>query len=89
LYELFFQRPPTAEEIEDGKEFVTTFRAAQRTDTTEIVPSTSVVFGQANPNRGRRGQAPGRSPAPVHRPLTGWQEYAHALLLTNEASFVN
>ena len=22
-------------------------------------------------------------------PLTGWQEYAHALLLTNEASFVN
>jgi mono/diheme cytochrome c family protein len=89
LYELFFQRPPTAEEIEDGKEFITTFHTAQRTDTTEITPSTSVVFGQANPNRGRRGQNPGKPQAPVHRPLTGWQEYAHALLLSNEASFVN
>ena len=28
--------------------------------------------------------------APVARlPLNAWQEYAHALLLTNEAAFVN
>ena len=63
--------------------------AAPRTDTTEVAPSTPVVFGQGNPNRGRRGQNPGKPQAPVHRPLTGWQEYAHALLLSNEASFVN
>jgi hypothetical protein len=25
----------------------------------------------------------------VRVPLTGWQEYAHALLLTNEAAFVH
>ena len=28
LYELFFQRPPTEEEIRAGKEFVATFQAA-------------------------------------------------------------
>ena len=38
-------------------------------------------------NRRRGGNA--RNPARVYRPLTGWQEYAHALLLANEASFVN
>ena len=62
--------------------------AAPRTDTTEVAPSTPVVFGQESQSRSSRTES-GTSPAPVHRPLTGWQEYAHALLLTNEASFVN
>ena len=50
---------------------------------------------------GQRGsRAPGRTRrrarvaaavllSAVRLPLTGWQEYAHALLLTNEAAFVN
>jgi len=45
------------------------------------------------PGRGRgRGAAQGQGrgqAAPVRLPLSGWQEYAHALLLTNEAAFVN
>ena len=45
---------------------------------------------QAGAQRGARGQGRGRGGAAVVRlPLNGWQEYAHALLLTNEAAFVN
>ena len=46
----------------------------------------------ARGQQGARGQGQGRGrggPAPVRLPLTGWQEYGHALLLTNEAAFVN
>jgi hypothetical protein len=39
--------------------------------------------------RGQQAQGRGRGAQPPRLPLTGWQEYAHALLLTNEASFVN
>jgi cytochrome c553 len=84
LYDLFFQRPPSDEEIKNGKEFVATFRTTGSTGASAS-PLPTEVMGQANRRRG--GQAkPG---ARVYRPLTGWQEYAHALLLTNEASFVN
>jgi hypothetical protein len=85
LYELFFQRPPTEEEIQDGKEFVATFQT-KMADAQPALPAPAVM-GQAQ--RGKRGAGPPKAAAPVRRPLTGWQEYAHALLLTNEASFVN
>jgi hypothetical protein len=85
LYELFFQRPPSDEEIHDGAEFVAALQA-ETPSTAENIPAVApTVFGQANR---RRGNNQGK-PAPRHKSLTGWQEYAHALLLTNEASFVN
>jgi hypothetical protein len=84
LYDLFFQRPPSAEEIEDGKKFVETFQTGESAESSSVAPQT--VFGQAN--RRRAGNAT-RPASKTHKPLSGWQEYAHALLLTNEASFVN
>jgi hypothetical protein len=87
LYELFFQRPPSEEEIRDGEQFVATFQTTEVASVPPVVPASTTVMGQAN--RGKRGTNPARPAAPVRKPLSGWQEYAHALLLTNEASFVN
>ena len=95
LYQLFFQRLPSAEEVQVGRTFVAEFQ-----------PSAEGPVGPAQAGRGRRGGVPpappldggrgqgrrGRGPdaPPQPRlPLNGWQEYAHALLLTNEAAFVN
>jgi hypothetical protein len=97
LYDLFFQRPPTEEEVRAGLEFVGTF---QPEVITRAEPLLNARGGRgrgapAGQQRGARGQGlvqggRGRGAAPVVRlPLTGWQEYAHALLLTNEAAFVN
>ena len=91
LYELFFQRPPSDEEIRVGKEFVATFQA-QAPD--RPAPAAAGARGAARGARGQgaRGQGQGRgrgAAQAVRLPLTGWQEYGHALLLTNEAAFVN
>jgi hypothetical protein len=86
LYELFFQRPATTEEIAAGHDFVGSFQAS--TAAAAPQPAAQPARGQ----RGARGQGRGRGaaqPAPVRIPLSAWQEYAHALLLTNEAAFVN
>ena len=92
LYELFFQRPPNVEEVRLGQQFIATFQPAA------AAAGAPRGFGAGDrgqgPGRGRgpRGAAAGQGrgqPMPVRVPLTGWQEYAHALLLTNEAAFVN
>jgi mono/diheme cytochrome c family protein len=94
LYELFFQRPPLEEEVRAGVEFIRTF---QPTAGPLLQPALTArgargARGADGPQRGARGQPQGRgrgAAQPVRLPLTGWQEYAHALLLTNEASFLN
>jgi hypothetical protein len=96
LYELFFQRPPTADEIRTGREFVEGFQASTAAP---VAPATAARGGRGGNNAGAggqrgagaRGQGRGAAApaAPVRIPLSGWQEYAHALLMTNEASFVN
>lgn len=94
LYELFFGRPASAEEIRDGQEFVSTYQASS------AVPAPAPAGrgargGNGGGNAGAAGQrgAPaqgrGRGAAVPRVPLSAWQEYAHALLLTNEATFVN
>ena len=96
LYELFFQRPPNVEEVRAGQQFVATFQPASAAQPAPAAAAGPRGFGQGargqqQPGRGRLGDA-GRGrgqAAPVRLPLTGWQEYAHALLLTNEAVFVN
>ena len=92
LYELFFQRPPRDVEIRAGQDFLRTFQPEGAAPT----PQTALPAGRGQAGRGvdgGRGRAArGRGavqPAPVRRPLSGWQEYAHALLLTNEALFIN
>ena len=88
LYELFFQRRPTQEEVRDGLEFVTAHHEPEKpvTAASGFQPVSNVI-GQGNKRKQQFNQpAPARA---SRKPLTGWQEYAHALLLTNEASFVN
>jgi hypothetical protein len=94
LYDLFFQRPPSDTEIKAGADFVASFQSGSSTpDST--APAARGARGGAAQGAGARGgargqaQGRGRGAQPPRLPLTGWQEYAHALLLTNEASFVN
>jgi mono/diheme cytochrome c family protein len=86
LYELFFQRLPLQEEIKNGLEFVAASRASEKTasEATDVQPVANVA-GQVN----QRKRPASQTSRTTRKPLTGWQEYAHALLLTNEASFVN
>jgi hypothetical protein len=96
LYELFFQRPATADEMRAGKDFVASFQAQAAAPAPG--PAARGARGARGGQQGQgargaqgrgRGAAPVAAPAPVRLPLNGWQEYAHALLLTNEAAFVN
>ena len=95
LYELFFQRPPRDDEVRAGTEFVAAFQPAAALPPGEPARGRRGAGAADGPQRGRgqgagrAGRAGGQQPAPVRLPLTGWQEYAHALLLTNEAAFVN
>ena len=92
LYELYFQRPPTGEETSAGLEFVREFQPGD-------VPAAPAPASGAKQcgRRGGRGGAQGeavaagrpRPAAPVRVPLNAWQDIRHALLLTNEAAFVN
>jgi len=95
LYDQFFQRPPTDTEIKVGANFIASFQPG----TSPPEPAAAGARGPrggaaqgAGARGGARGQGQGRgrgAAQPPRLPLTGWQEYAHALLLTNEASFVN
>ena len=105
LYELFFQRLPSEQEVKAGRTFVSEFQStgpspaapapagrARReasTDQPQGARGRGAPTDQSQEGRGQ-GRRGGRGPAATPRlPLTGWQEYAHALLLTNEAAFVN
>jgi hypothetical protein len=92
LYERIYQRLPKPEETSIGLEFV-----AQSTTPKAVVASADEVqpvsnrgkkFGpkQMAKQRFERNRTGDSSP---REPLTAWEEYAHALLQANEASFVN
>jgi hypothetical protein len=77
LYELFYQRPPNAAELELGRSFVTLKPAAS--------PPTSPATGATRRDRPDDRRAPGGTA----RPMDAWTEYAHALLMTDEFCFVD
>jgi hypothetical protein len=97
LYDLFFQRPPSDTEIKAGADFIASFQPGSNA-AAPASPAARGARGGAAQGAGARGGARGQQPQGRGRggaaqaprlPLNGWQEYAHALLLTNEASFVN
>jgi hypothetical protein len=93
LYERIYQRPPRPEEIKLALDFIAAAPAVeQRTASEPAVqtvsnpprrPAAKEMMQQRRQERGRGSQTVKRAP------LTAWQEYAHALLQANEASFVN
>jgi hypothetical protein len=85
LYELYFQRVPTADEVRAGGDFLSS--SASVGTLPPAAAGAGVGRGRGAQGRGGRGGR-GAAAAPV-RPLTNWQEYAHALLMTNELAFVH
>ncbi len=90
LYELIFQRLPSETEIKLGLAFL---NSTPEKDLVPVVASVQEV-AQANPKA--KGKAKGKgmdrqTPAakPAQKALGAWDKYAHALLQTNEATFVN
>ena len=87
LYELIFQRPPNPTETKLGLLFFADAPSTS-TDTLEFsTPAPKPAPAANTPNRGP-AKNPAARPATL-KPLSIWAEYAHALLLTNEASYVN
>ena len=85
LYELIFQRPPTPNELKLGLLFFSD-AAPSDTQTASLAPTAAPpALAAANGPKGAP-RGPGRGPL---KPLSVWAEYAHALLLTNEACYVN
>ncbi|MSU58454.1 MAG: DUF1549 domain-containing protein [Pedosphaera sp.] len=93
LYERIYQRPARPEEIQLGLEFISQSLPVEKL--TAVEPSVQTAAN--NPRRLGPKQAAKQQrfekgrPADNRKrsPLTAWQEYAHALLQANEASFVN
>ena len=87
LYNLLYQRPPTAQEVQLGLAF---FEEAP-TKTTALPAPAPVVQAAPVKVAAAKGklQLPAAAPRFTPRPLTAWAEYAHALILANEFTFVN
>lgn len=93
LYEIIYQRVPGPDEIRLGLEFVAA------AETPEDAAPVSVAAAPVRPARGgverqmraKREAMVAARKAGVRemKPLTAWAEYAHALLMANEAVFVN
>jgi hypothetical protein len=85
LYELVYQRLPKPEEIELGLEFLDEAPSSERVSFTPVA--------NLNAQRALRLNAAGRAGKPAQfrprAPLSRWEEYAHALLQANEASYLN
>ena len=91
LYERIFQREPTAVEIKLGLAFIEESPAPEMI-TTDARQHMKEQRQERN-NPGKRGG--GRAMTMVSlgtnqiRPIGSWVKYAHALLQTNEAIFIN
>jgi hypothetical protein len=98
LYQAIYQRPPRSEEIELGTDFV-----SQRDDSPEVsataanpliqkvsaTESGGQIDFRKKKQQEKRGGRRGGGQMRMRAPLKAWEEYAHALLQANEASFVN
>jgi len=92
LYERIYQRPPRPDEEKLGLEFIAETPESEKVSSGDnaLRPISNEDAKFPPPNAGQ--QPPFRRRPPLQRkrpPLNAWQEYAHALLQANEASFVN
>jgi cytochrome c553 len=86
LYQRIYQRPPRPEETKLGEEFI-----SQTPDPSNSVQEETAVRPISNePGKALgKGRRAGGRELKKRQPLKAWEEYAHALLQANEASFVN
>ena len=97
LYERIYQRLPQPTEIQLGLDFVAQAplvkKSVETIASTQTRPATRQERRQEIIQEKRAekigGKTPNNQPPKKRAPLTGWQEYAHALLQANELSFVN
>jgi len=94
LYDRIYQRPARPPEIQLGLDFVSQTplkeKSSKDTSVSQSDSSNERRVGPRAMAQQRRLERNQPANAPKKRaPLTGWQEYAHALLQANEASFVN
>jgi len=90
LYRRVYQRVPRPEEITLGIQFISETKASETSDLADISTQSSNDDPPRNRKQLARRQNGGKGNGMRKRaPLSAWQEYAHALLQANEASFVN
>jgi hypothetical protein len=92
LYERVYQRPPKPEEVKLGIEFVTEKPEKEELAAAAGVQQVSNDTDARKKFREKQGKKrPTRAPIDFKKrePLKIWEEYTHALLQANEASFVN
>ena len=89
LYSLLYQRLPSPQEIQLGLAFFE--EAPAKTTALPAAPAPVVAQTPAVKVAAAKGKLPLPQAAPrfTPRPLTAWAEYAHALILANEFTFVN
>ncbi|KAF0181448.1 MAG: Uncharacterized protein FD161_121 [Limisphaerales bacterium] len=85
LYHLIYQRPPAAQEIQLGLAF---FEEAPATGAGLPAAKPAAQTAPVRVAAAKKFQ-PAARPAFTPRPLSAWAEYAHALILANEFTFVN
>ena len=85
LYNLIYQRPPAAQEIQLGLAF---FEEAPATGASVPAPKPAAQAAPVKVAAAKKFQ-PAARPVFTPRPLSAWAEYAHALILANEFTFVN
>jgi hypothetical protein len=87
LYRRIYQRPPEPQETKLGSDFVASAPVTEAPRDGDLALRPIMNEGA----QGRPGQPgrKGRGIAKKRAPLKAWEEYAHALLQANEASFVN
>ncbi len=89
LFQLVYQRPPTAKEIQLSQQFIA---ACPPLSTVERSAVKVQVNNPAAASTAKKGKRPGKNDNFImvaRHPLNAWEEFAHTLLLANEATFVN
>ncbi len=88
LYQLIYQRAPRPEEIKLGRDFVAIPPSKERVINAVQPAPTPKAMAKGNP-KGKSDGPKNAGKMVERRPLNAWEEYAQALLLANEASYVN
>jgi hypothetical protein len=93
LYQRIFQRPPRPEETQLGLEFIAEKPEPEQTAAIDDVQLVSNPGDRRKQFREKQMAKKGRggrdSTFKKREPLKAWEEYTHALLQSNETSFVN